>query len=468
MTWLSYSTKALSLFGVLPLVLKQFSASEIVLWYLFVTIISLQTVIDFGFRQTFSRIISYAYGGSNSIGKFINAQQSSLNENIGEPNRLLLSQIVGTMKRIYLWLILLVFIVSAIFGSWALIKPIDSAGNTINAWICWIVIVVVTTISFYSKIYLNFLEGLFKIASVRRVETLTSIGSIISSIIVLIVSPSLINLVVTNQIWVLVVSYRDWYLCRKVENGLYQSISKEAKFNKELFSQIWPASWKSGISVLMSMGLVNFTGIVYAQMGNSISVASYLLTLRILNQVRDISMAPFYSKIPFLAILRVKNELPLLISTIKRGMFLSHMVFVVLYILLGFGIELILPTLGSEQNILDKKMWILMGLAFYIHRFGAMHAQVYLSTNHVITHIADGVTGVIYLVFLTILIQYLGVYGIPISMIIGYLSFYVWYSAKYSYSSLGIKFYEFERKAFLFPTVILICYYLFEFLFDTY
>mgnify|MGYP006210076807 CR=1 FL=1 len=41
-TWLSYSTRALSLFIVLPLILKKFSEAEIALWYLFATIIAMQ------------------------------------------------------------------------------------------------------------------------------------------------------------------------------------------------------------------------------------------------------------------------------------------------------------------------------------------------------------------------------------------------------------------------------------------
>ena len=103
MTWMSYSTKALTLFGVLPLVLKRFSPADVVLWYLFATIITMQTLADFGFRQTFSRIISYAFGGAKDIGVFNNAKNGDKHSNVttdSAPNITLLNSVVSTMNYI--------------------------------------------------------------------------------------------------------------------------------------------------------------------------------------------------------------------------------------------------------------------------------------------------------------------------------------------------------------------------------
>ncbi|MFC0181195.1 hypothetical protein ACFFJX_00845 [Pseudarcicella hirudinis] len=106
---MSYSTKALALFGVLPLVLKQFAPGDVVLWYLFSTIISLQSIVDFGFRQTFLRVISYAFGGAKDIELFGSNQKEKTDEEL-EPNIALLTDIVSTMKYIYVRLTLVVYI----------------------------------------------------------------------------------------------------------------------------------------------------------------------------------------------------------------------------------------------------------------------------------------------------------------------------------------------------------------------
>lgn len=457
-TWLSYSTKALSLFGILPLVLKKFSEVDVVLWYLFSTIIIMQSLADFGFRQTFSRLISYAYKGVNNL-SIVNDFSSNENTIINdEPNIDLLNRIVACMQYIYKPLTAIVFLVMCTLGTSFMYKPIADSSNVNQSWISWIILILVSSIAFYGKLYLNFLEGLFKIALVRRVEVLTSIGSIVCSIFVLIFMPTLLNLIIVNQAWLLISTFRDYYLCQRVENGLYLKVSKPLPFDKQIFSAIWEPAWRSGISGVMSIGLTNITGLIYAQIGSTASVASYLLALRIITQVRDVSMAPFYSKVPLMAMLRAKNQLETLLKVVKRGMFLSNSVFVVGVVGIGLFSDYLLKLIDSDVKFVNQEMWLLLSLAFLAHRFGAMHMQVYLSTNHVISHIADGVSGIIYIVVSLLLLKSCGIYAIPLGMLVGYLGFYSWYAAKYSYKSLNTSFWNFEKKASLVPIVLMLVY----------
>lgn len=463
MTWMSYSTRALTLFGVLPLVLKVFTPGDLVLWYLFSTIIALQSLADLGFRQTFSRIISFAFGGAQDIGIY-QAKKISKGAVPSAPNVELLGDIISTMKFIYLFLTIFVVIFGGIFGTWAMINPIANTSNIANSWTSWVIVLLVSGIGFYGKVYLNFLEGLNKIAVVRRIETLTSIGAIGTSISVLIISPSLLNLVIVNQFWVIVVTLRDWYLCRNIDNRFFLKVAKKMQFNRPIFIKIWSPAWRSGISNFMSLGLTNLTGIIYAQIGDASGVAAYLLAIRIINQIKEVSMAPFYSKLPLLARMRVSSDVSGLIALAKKGMFLSNLVFVMGFIVVGLFSKMLLHAIGSEVVFVSDSMWILLGLAFFIHRFGAMHMQVYLSTNHVISHIADGVSGVLFIISALILSRYVGIYSIPLGMMVGYLGFYSWYAAKYSLKSLNIGFWEFERKASLLPLSIILIYIVFKLL----
>ena len=423
---------------------------------------SLQSIADFGFRQTFSRIISYAFGGAEDIGIFRDDKPPNSQLANNGANLSLLAGIVSTMKRIYIWLTLIVFVLMAISGTWAMVKPVNNAFNVSQAWVSWIIVLVVSCISFYGKIYMNFLEGLYKIALVRRIETLTSTGSILTSIFVLYWAPSILNLVIVNQFWVLLVTFRDWYLCGTVEQGLYKQVSKNLPFDRDIFLKIWQPAWRSGISGFMSVGLTNLTGLIYAQLGTTASVASYLLALRIISQIREISMAPFYSKLPLFAMLRVKNDVPSLIKLVKRGMFLSHMVYMVGFIAVGLLSGFLINIIHSEVKFVNHTMWALLGFAFFVHRYGAMHIQVYLSTNHIISHIADGISGIFYVVSAYIFSIYFGIYAVPLGMLVGYLGFYAWYSASYSYKSLQTGFFKFEPKVSFLPMAIMATYFIFS------
>jgi len=458
MTWMSYTSRAFSLLGILPLILKKFTPGDIVLWYMFSTFITLQTLADFGFRQTFSRLISFAFGGAESIDRI---DLNSAKKAEGTPNMDLLSKIVSSMRYIYARLTVVLMISFSVFGTWSLLKPVEDASNERQAWISWIIFLIITSISFYGKLYLNFLEGTYKIALVRRIDTLTSLGSVLFSILVLLFSPSLLNLVIVNQTWVLIVAIRDWHLCFKIEDGLYSKLSRSLPFDKDFFKLVWQPAWRSGISFVMSLGLTNLTGIVYAQIADTSAVASYLLALRILNQIKDISMAPFFSKLSLMAIYRVKGDQKSLVEIIKRGMFLSHLVFVVGVVFVGVFSDNLMEIVHSKVPFVSQGLWLLLGIAFFINRYGSMHMYVYLSTNHVISHIADGVSGVIYIVFCVLLSKVMGVYSIPVAMIIGYLGFYSWYAAKYSYSSIEISFFKLEKTAILLPLLIMTFYSLY-------
>ena len=90
-----------------------------------------------------------------------------------------------------------------------------------------------------------------------------------------------------------------------------------------------------------------------------------------------------------------------------------------------------------------------------------MHVHLYGVTNHIIGHIADGVSGLIFVTVSIGLIKALDVYAIPIGLLAGYTGFYAWYAAMHSYNFMKVGIYQFEKKAGLYPLILLIGYALF-------
>ena len=455
MTWLSYSTKSLSLFIVLPLILKKFAAPEISLWYLFSSIIVLMGLADMGFRSTFTRIISFALGGAETIGVYKGNVKGLV---VAKPNWKLIEKICSNMKIIYFFLSIILFLLFITFGTWSLLKPISQVADQVQAWIAWSFIIITSVIKFYGSVYSNYLEGLNKVALVRRIESVTSLGSILSSITVLILGGGVLQLVISFQIWVIINAVRDWYLAKIVEGGKYRGF-KSQQFDKIFFGEIWSPAWRSGLSGIMSNGLTILSGIIYAQIESPELVAAYLLALRIITQIKEISMAPFYSKIPLLSRFRVEGKLESLISNAQRGMFLGHMVFVMGIIMVSLTSDRLLSLINSNVPFVSMEFWLLLSFAFFVHRYGAMHIQLYLTTNHVISHIADGISGVLFITFSILFIKQLGISAIPIGMLVGYLGFYAWYAAYHSLHSLSCSFIYFEKKGVILPLVIFVSYY---------
>ena len=236
------------------------------------------------------------------------------------------------------------------------------------------------------------------------------------------------------------------------------------KNDEKVFAAVWPSAWRSGIGHFMSYGLIQASGVLYAQVASATSIASYLLTLRLIQMVSAFSQAPFYSKLPAFARLFAEDKKSDLVALAKKGMRLSHWCYVAGFIGLGISGEPLLKFIGSNAEFPTNLLWSLMGLAFFVERYGAMHLQLYSITNHIIWHIANGFAGIIYIIVCLSLFNTVDVYAFPLGLIAGYVGFYAWYSAMHSYKIFGLSFMTFEKDILLIPFCIMAFYFLVIFL----
>ena len=455
MTWSSFFIKSLNFVIVLPLLLTKLTVEEIALWYLLKIVINLQQIYDFGFGQTFSRMIAYGMGGIsdlNKIGDENNISNSSLS-----PNWNTVEKVYATMGIVYKWMALGITLLLAIFGTMALNRPISLVNDPKIAWTAWILVIVTLAVSIYGTKYSTYLQGLNKIALYRRWETFVSVGSLISMAIALLLNSNILILVLVTQAWKILNVFINIILCRRVENGILKQFDKN-KLEKQVFNAVWPSAWRSGIGQFMSYGLTQISGLIYAQIGSSASIASYLLGLQFVNTIVGFSKAPFYSKIPGLARLYSEQKYKEEVRLAQRGMIYSHWTFIVSFVMVGIFVPEILNLIKSHAEFVNPLMWILLGFGFFAERYGAMHLQLYSTTNHILWHIANGVSGIVYLIISFVLLPIIGVYAFPIGYIAGYLGYYAWYSALYSYKKFKMNFFEFESKTVLIPFIIFLIY----------
>jgi hypothetical protein len=178
--------------------------------------------------------------------------------------------------------------------------------------------------------------------------------------------------------------------------------------------------------------------------------------------VSQLSQAPFYSKLPLLARLRSEGNLEKQIQVAKRGMTLAYWTYAIGFIMLGLFATPLLKLIGSNAEFVTPLLWGIMGLSMFAERYGAMHIHLYSTTNHIIWHIATGVSGIIYLVVSLSLFSRIDVYAFPLGTLIGYLAFFSWYSAMHSYKFFGLNFWKFEKFTMIPPLLCILIFILFE------
>jgi hypothetical protein len=456
MTWGSFLTRSLSIVVVLPLILTRLSAEEVAVWYLFRSFITLQLQADLGFSPTFTRVIAFALGGLDDTQLRDLRKPAPVPEGT-EPNWQAVERICGTMRVIYARLTGLATLLLLTVGTLTVARPIGFLLAPSTGWIAWGLVVAASVVILRGHMYSAYLQGLNRVALVRRWEALMNAGMIGTTILVLLLGGGLLGLVAAHQGWMVLNVARNWALARHVVGGRFRKFT-DRRVHRRIMEAVWPSAWRSGLGTLIGQAPVQFTGMVYAQIGDAGRVAVYLFSMHLLTAIRNFSMAPFYSKIPKLARRRARAELQELIRVSMRGMRLAHWTYVVLFVGAGLSAETIIRLIGSNVDFVPGLLWALFGAAAFVERYGAMHLQLYSTTNHIVWHIANGVTGTVFAVIAAVLFPALDWYGFAVAYLAAYLAFYAPYAARLSYESMKMTFLGFERSVVLGPAAVVVAY----------
>jgi len=456
MTWGSFLTRSLSIVVVLPLILTRLSAEEVVVWYLFRSFITLQLQADLGFSPTFTRVIAFALGGLDDT-QLRDLRRAVAVPEVAEPNWPAVERICGTMRVIYTRLTGFATLLLATVGTAIVARPIGFLEAPDTGWIAWGLVVAASTVILRGNMYSAYLQGLNRVALVRRWEALMNTGMIGTTVLTLLLGGGLVGLVVAHQGWMVLNVVRNWLLARHVVGGRFREFT-DRRVHTRIIEAVWPSAWRSGLGTLIGQAPLQFSGMLYAQVGDAGRVASYLFSMHLLTAMRNFSMAPFYSKIPRLARLRARSDLQELIRVSMRGMRLAHWTYVVLFIGLGLGAEAIIRLIGSNVDFIPLLLWVLFGAAAFVERYGAMHLQLYSTTNHIVWHVANGVTGIAFALIAAVLFPAIDWYGFAVAYLVAYLAFYAPYTARLSYESLKVTFIRFERTVVLGPAAVVVAY----------
>lgn len=454
MTWGNLVARLGGLAVLMPLVLSRMSAEEVVLWYLFTTMTSLLVILDFGFSPTFSRLISYAFGGLK-LEELSGVGDSSVKQRKGAG--FTDWDTVGVLRRYirntYFWISIIGLVFTATVGSLAVFKPIANTDiPSFDAWFAWSIVAVSSTIQLYGMRFSSELQGANNIAIVQRWQMLTAFGALISAAIVLFFNYSMLLLVQAYYIWAII----NVLILKRVSSIVFQS-AKPSDAPSELKgivrNTIWGPVWRSGFGILLSLGVIHSISVIYAQLAPAREVASYMLGIQAIQALSSFSRAPFYVKIPHMARLMAESMVANVVDVSRKAMRLSYAIYVVGFVLITLFVPPILSFIDSEVAFPEAKVWLLLGMGVIFERYGAMHIQMYSLTNKIIWHIANGITGLLIIVISFTLYPLLNVVAFPLAILLSNGLFYSWYSSSHSYGEFKQKFLGNELTLFI-PALI--------------
>jgi hypothetical protein len=428
---------------LLPLVLKAYTTNEVAVWLLFGVVASFQVIGDMGLTQALSRSISHVRGGA-LLSELGSLRRQKRKVQVG-PDEGALLQVLSVLRPVYLC----AAVVTAVFllaAQQAILRPAGELEHTETLYFAWYILAAATVASVWGGVYQSYLLGSEQVALLRRWEGIFSCLGIMMSATAILAGGSLALLIVIQQSWVIASVARNAWLCSR---DFSFKRSRTISVNVDVLKAIWPATWRGGLGVMMSFGLIQASGLMYASLAEGAKLASYLLGLKVIQVISQTSQAPFYSKIPLMARLYAEGERQQLLQVSRRGVKLAHATFVAGFFAASLVGAPVLEWLGSETKFPDAILWGLLGLAFFLERMGAMHLQLYSLTGHIIWHIANGLTGIVMVSLGWLLYAKLGIYGFPLAMLVAYLFVYYSISFRCCYAEYGGAGVRFDLKVFL-------------------
>jgi len=392
--------------GVLlfPIILRMLPSETIGIWSIFMAISVFVNMLDFGFTPSFTRNITYIFSGVNKLEKtgISNEERSS------EVNYSLLSGFIKAMKWLYLRIATIVLVLLSTVGSYYLYTVLKRSyhGEVSSIWIAWIIFCFTNAYNIYTLYYDCLMLGQGLVKKDKQIVIIAQITYLIISLILILCGFGLISIVIGQAISLVVKRNlsRMFIYSKDIKESLLNQ--KESYNYKEAIKIIIPNSVKLGLTSLgafLSLQSSIFIGSLYLRLDE---MASYGITVQVVNVVASIGGVYYFSHTPKIAQLRVKNDLSKIKVFYLQSIGLLLLSFILAGTLLIFLGNWALSIIGAKTFLIEKGMIIGLLLTTFFEKNHAIAGGFLLSKNEVPFFRASLVAGVITVLLLLFFFKY--------------------------------------------------------------
>ncbi len=409
---------------LLPFILHMMPQETVGIWNIFHTITALVLMLDFGFRPTFARNISYIFSGVKKLQKNgVNHIDTDATIDYG-----LLKGSLKAMRRFYQWIALGAFVLLSTAGTAYFYCILQKySGNRQDALIAWFLLIALHCYNLYSFYYDALLTGK---GYVKRIQQITILGQVVYIGLAIgliyagfgltaIVSSQLISIVIRR-----VLSYRVFFTPEL--KGRLRDV--EAEDPKEILTAIIPNATKIGLTQVGSF-LVNKSAILIGSAFLTLEeIAYYGITMQVMDILARCATVFYQSYIPKLAQLRAENN----IQQLKHYFILCISSLWIIYIVGGiawiFLGDWALDLIGSQTHFLPTAMLIVMLLISALEHNHSTSAGFIMADNRIPFFIPSLVSGAatILLLFIFLSPMQMGIWGLILAPGLAQLAYQNW------------------------------------------
>lgn len=340
---------------LLPFILHSMPSDTVAVWNIFQTIYALTMLLDFGFRPSFARNLSYIFSG---VSKFsVNGVEESHGEEI---NYVLLQDTLHAMKVFYRWAALVVMALLMTVGTYFFVMLMSKyTGDTNDAYLAWSLLCIINCYNVYTLYYDSLLTGKGYITQLQKITILGQAIYLCVAVILILCGMKLSAIVLSQALSVIVkriLTYRVFF------NVDMRRKLKDVECNNPygVLKVIAPNAVKVGLTSFGSY-VVNrsamFMGAIYLSLD---VMAQYGVCIQILDIMARCGTMMFVTYSPKIAQWRAQRDM----KQIGRIYIVSIVSLFVIYILGGTLALLVadplLDMIHSKTHLLPANLLALM------------------------------------------------------------------------------------------------------------
>ena len=409
---------------LLPFILHKMPQETVGIWNIFQTITALVLLLDFGFRPTFARNISYIFSGVKTLQKDGVAHATA---DAAVDYGLLRGSLIA-MRRFYRWMALAVFALLATAGTayfWYILQKYS--GDRQDAMVAWLLLIAINCYNLYTFYYDALLTGKGYVTRTQQINMFgqavyigLAIGLIYAGLgLTAIVASQLVSTVIRR-----VLTYRVFFTPALKE----RLATAEAQEPKAILQAITPNAIKIGLTQAGGF-LVNKSAILIGSAFLTLEqVACYGITLQVMDILARCATVFYQSYMPKLAQCRAEKDLMglrryYLLCTVS--LWLVYLVGGALWVWLG---DWALGLIGSQTYFVPTMMLLVMLLISALEHNHAQSAGFIMADNKIPFFIPSLVSGAATVLLLWLFLGPLqmGIWGLILAPGLAQLAYQNW------------------------------------------
>ena len=292
---------------LLPFILSRMSADTVGIWNIFQVVTMLVLIMDFGFRASFARNLSYIFSGVKHLQREGVESISNLEQD-KEIDYSLLKGTLVAMQRFYRWIALSQFILLATIGTAYFYFILSKySGDRTEALIAWFILIAINSYNLYTLYYEALMSGKGYIKRSQQIIIIgqsvyvgLAIGLIYAGLgLCAIVSAQLASVVIRRLL------IYHFFFTDEIKSALSKV---EAQDPKKIMNAIFPNAVKMGLTQLGGFAVNKsavFMGSVFLTLEQ---VACYGITLQVMEILCRCAAVPNQTFLPKLAQCRAEND----------------------------------------------------------------------------------------------------------------------------------------------------------------